>query len=298
MGRHKIRNLVQSSREKHNSQTKCIRFTRNGLLFGVLTTVLGILIFYFDNVAIMHRRLCEHVDRQYNFHLYGKVDYCNQKFQPDNLTEPLKVHIINQSDAVNQISSAIENLNSVVSLALVGGSGVGKTLTCNILQLNFPWPSNVLYFVWSSVHSTSSQYYKIMNQIKLLPKKCGAHLVIIDSIDIRYNKTIQELNDEIQKEFYDSDNSMLVVYVFNLASYSDRDLETLEEKRQKLQNLTGITSINFRSFNRYDVERCIAIESAKLNVVLSEQEISEIFEYIDSSRSGCKLIHSKIAMYT
>lgn len=246
----------------------------------------------------MHRRLCEHVDRQYNFHLYGKMDYCNQKFEPDTLTEPLKLHILNQSDALHQLTSTIENLDSVVSVALVGGSGVGKTLACNILQANFQWPNNVLYFIWSSIRSTSSQYYKIVNSIKKLSRKCGAHLVIIDNIDITYNKTIQELNDEIQKEFYESDNSILVVYVFNLASYSDEDLKTLEEKRARLQNLRGITSINFRSFNRDDVEQCILLESVKLNVSLSNDEISEIFEYVDSSRSGCKLIHSKIAMYT
>lgn len=297
MGKRKIRNLVQSSRETHNNKIKCSRFTQIGLIFGILTTILGIFIFYFDNVALMHRRLCENVDRQYNFHLYGKIDYCNQKFQSDILTEPLKLHIINQGDAINEIGSAIENLKSVVSLALVGGSGVGKTLTCNILQSHFQWPSNVLYFVWSSVHSTSSQYYKIMNSIKELPRRCGAHLVIIDSIDIRYSKMIQELNDEIQNEFRESDNSILVVYVFNLASYSDEDLKTLDEKRLRLQHLSGIRPINFRSFDRYDVERCIVLESLKLNVTLSDREISEIFEYVDSSRSGCKLIHSKIAMY-
>lgn len=137
MGKHKIRNLVQSSSLSHNNQSKCYRYTRNVLYFAVLTTVLGILIFYFDNVALIHRRLCEHVDRQYNFHLYGKMDYCSQKFQADTLTEPLKLQIINQSDALNQITSVIENFNSVVSLALVGGSGVGKTLTCNVLQSNF-----------------------------------------------------------------------------------------------------------------------------------------------------------------
>lgn len=297
MGKHRIRNLVKSSSDTHNSRSKCRRLKRMSLYFVFSICALGLLLLYFDNVAMMHRRLCEHVDRQYNFHLYGKMDYCNQQFEPATLTAPLKLHILNQSDAVNRISEVIENLNSVVSLALVGGSGVGKTLTCNILQTNFQWASNVLYFVWSNVRSTSSQYYKIMNSIKKFSRNCGAHLVIIDSIDITYKKTIQELNDEIQTEFYGSDNSILVVYVFNLASYSDDDLKTLEEKRDRLQNLSGITSINFRSFDRYDVEQCIRVESAKLNVSLSNQELSEIFEYVDSSRSGCKLIHSKLSMY-
>lgn len=296
--KHKIRNLVQSSSIPRNNESKCCRFTRIALCLAVLTLFLGILALYFDNLVIMHRRLVEHVDRQYNFHLYGTVDYCNQQFQPDTLTEPLKLHIINQSDALIQISTAINNLNNGVSLALVGGSGVGKTLTCNILQSNFQWPSNVFHFVWSRSHSTSSQYYKILNSIGKLPKNCGAYLVIIDNIDITYDKTIQELNGEIQKEFFRSDNLMLVVYVFNLPSYSDEDLETLNEKRVRLQNLGGITSINFRSFDRYDVEQCILLESDKLNVSLSKQQVDEIFEYIDSPRSGCKLIHSKIAMYT
>lgn len=298
MGRRKIRNLTQSSEQLHKKRSKCCRFMYYALFFAVVTCVLGIMIYHNDKVAIMNRRLREHVDRQYNYHLYGNMDYCNQEFQPETLKESLKLHIINQDDALEQIFSVIENLKSVVSLALVGGSGVGKTLTCNILQSNFQWPSNVLYIIWSNIHSTASQYHKILNLVKKFSKKCGAHLVIIDSIDITDDKTIQELNDEIQTEFSQSDHSILVVYVFNLPSYSDEDLRTLEAKRLRLQHLNGITTINFRSFNRCDVERCIDVESLKLNVALSDKEINEIFEYIDWSRSGCKLIHSKVAMYT
>lgn len=298
MSKHKkIRNLV-SSTEWYDGRSKWKRYTRTGLYLAVLMCILGVLIVYFDNVIEIHRRLCVHIDRQYNYHVYGKEDYCNQTFQPETLIAPLKVHIINQNDALSQFSSVIENFNGVLSIAFVGGSGVGKTLTCNVLQSNFQWPSNVMYFIWSSVRSKSSQYYKITNSVKENSKKCGAYLVIIDSIDIKYSETIQELNDEIQIEFQGSDISILVVYVFNLASYSDLDLKTMEEKRRKVDDLSGITSIFFRSFDRYDVERCIELESEKLNVSLSDREISEIFEYIDPLRSGCKLIHSKIAMYT
>lgn len=254
----------------------------------------------FDDVAEVHRRFQVHIDRQYNFHMYGKLDYCTQQFQPDTLTEPLKSHVINQNEAITQINSVIKNFKGgAVSLALVGGSGVGKTLTCNILQSNFQWPNNVLYFIWSGVRSTSSNYYKIMNWIKENMKKCGAYLVIIDSIDITYSETIQELHEEIRKKFDESDISILAVFVFNLATYSDEDLQILDEKRLRLvDNLRGMTTISFRSFDYEDVERCIDLESAKLNVTLNDEEISEIFEYIDVARSGCKLIHSKISMYT
>lgn len=296
MGKRKIRNLRQPS--NHSNQTKCSQCKRIVLFLAVLSSAVGILIYHMDNVTIIHRRLRENVDRQYNYHIYGKMDYCSQQFQPDTLIEPLKLHIINQGDALNQIIGAIESLNNVVSFALMGGSGVGKTLTCNILQSNFQWPSNVFYFIWSNVQSTSSQYYKVLNSVKKFSTKCGAHLVIIDSIDIKYDKTIQELNVEIQDEFSQSGHTVLVVYVFNLASYSDEDLQSFEERRLKLQNLSGITSINYRSFNRDDVERCIDLESSKLNISLSDKEVHEVFEYIDWSRSGCKLIHSKVAMYT
>lgn len=297
MGRRKIRNLRQSANPPNN-QSKCGRFKCFVLFFAVITSVIGILTYYIDNVNIIHRRLREQVDRQYNYHLYGKMDYCNQQFQPNTLSEPLKLHVINQSDALDQIISAIENLTNVVSLALVGGSGVGKTLTCNIIQSHFQWSSNVFYFIWSPTRSTASQYYKILKSIKQISTNCGAHLVIIDNLGVTDVKTIQDLNVEIQKEFSQSGHLVLVVYVFNLASYSDEDLETLEEKRKRLQDLRGITTVNFRSFNRYDVERCIVLESIKLNVSLSDKEINEMLEYIDWSRSGCKLIHSKVAIYT
>lgn len=300
MGKRKnIRSLV-SSDEPYAEQPKCRLFTRTRVLSAVSILIVAILIARFDDVAEVNRRFRVHVDRQYNFHMYGKLDYCTQQFEPDSLIGPLKLHIINQNEAISQITSVIENFKGHVSLAIVGGSGVGKTLTCNILQSNFQWPSNVLYFIWSGVRSTSSNYYKIMNWIKEnLKKKCGAYLVIIDSIDMTYSETIQELNDEIRKEFVESDISVLVVFVFNLASYSDDDLKTLDEKRLRLtENLRGINSVNFRPFDYDDVERCIAIESVKLNVKLSDDEISEIFEYIDVSRSGCKLVHSKIAVYT
>lgn len=298
MGKRKnIRNLV-SSYQPHNKRSKCRFITRNRVLSAASIIIIAILIYRFDDVAEVHRRFRVHIDRQYNFHMYGKLDYCEQHFQPDTLTEPLKSNVINQDEAISQINSIIDNFNGGVSLALVGGSGVGKTLTCNILQSNFQWPGNVLYFVWSGVRSTSSNYYKILTWMKQNLKKCGAYLVIIDSIDITYSETIQELNEEIRQEFHGSGVSILAVFVFNLPSYSDDDLNTLDGKRLRLMNnLRGITTINFRPFDYDDVERCIVLESAKLNVMLSDEEIREIFEYVDVSRSGCKLIHSKIAMY-
>ncbi|XP_037046155.1 uncharacterized protein LOC119081379 isoform X1 [Bradysia coprophila] len=299
MGKRKnIRNLV-SSHQPYTKRSKCCFFTRTQVLSAVSIIIIAILILRYDDVAEVHRRFRVHVDRQYNLHMYGKLDYCTQPFQPDTLTEPLKLNIINQNEAIRQIISVVDNFKGGVSIALVGGSGVGKTLTCNILQSNFQWPSNVLYFIWSGVRSTSSNYYKIINWIKENLKTCGAYLVIVDSIDITYGETIQELNDEIRKEFRESDISILVVFVFNLATYSDDDLQTLDEKRLRLMdNLRGITTINFRPFDYDDVERCIVAESAKLNVTLNDEELSEIFEYIDVKRSGCKLIHAKIAMYT
>lgn len=255
------------------------------------------LIYYVDSVAIA-QRLRGHVDRQYNYHTYGKMDYCEQDFQPKNLTEPLKSHIINQNDALEQFIDVIEHLNSVIALALVGGSGVGKTLTCNILESNFQWPSNVFYYVWSGIHSPASQYYKILNSVKLFSSNCGAYLVIVDNIGVKYDRTIEELNTEIQNEFAMGRHVILIVYVFNLATYLDEDLITFDERRSKLQNLSGITTVNYRSFNRNDVKRCIDLESHKLNVTLRKEQIEDLLEYIDWSRSGCKLIHSKIVTYT
>lgn len=268
------------------------------MCLAVLTVVVAALIIHSDEVIELRRQLRVQIDRQYNYQMYGKMDYCNQTFQSDTLIEPLKVNIVNQNDAIKRFGSAIEKLTGIVSLALVGGSGVGKTLTCNVIQSNFQWQGNVLYFVWSNVYSTSSQYHKIMNSLQENSKQCGSHLVIVDSIEIKYSETIQELNDEIRKRFHAGDITILIVYVFNLASYSDVDLQTMNEKRVRLENLSDITAINFRSFDRDDVERCIVLESGKLKVSLSDEEIDEIFEYIDSPRSGCKLVHSKIAMYT
>lgn len=303
----KLRNLrrIELSNTAETQNTTIIALTQpaihktNRKCMHIMCTLVLCLagIFYYHNKLFQ-----THVIQILNEH---SDDSCHNVFDGSTILAHLRQNIVQQDMALSHMERILGMHKEVSAMSLVGRSGTGKSLTTTIFQEHFPWPRNVIPFVWPI--SKLQQHELLFDLVFSQLSKCGHNLLVIDSISPESELQISILHYAILDYLTSNRLKAIVIYVFSVPSFmlldDDHHSMQLEDSISRLvrsHNVDGIQPVIFQPITSAQaVRQCVA--KAQLQLGLSEltsRQIKEIVDSIDAPRSGCKLVYAKTALYT
>ncbi|XP_065364040.1 uncharacterized protein LOC135957255 [Calliphora vicina] len=301
--RKKLRRLVDSGdmeKNKIKSANKCKRIL---IVLTLITFTIALLMGHYftqnnSNTKQMLKEFIKNYRNQYTEIVHGKNNYCDQKQQLDTATLFASIkqnRILHQEQAMQKIEVALRNESDLNAIALVGPTGVGKSLFIEALQQNFPWHENVHTYAWNTyVNDDAEKFHLIRILIENL-SECGHNLLVIENLQACDHGAIPIINQLLIEANNKQQKRVVLFYVFNLNTMLTA--QAYATQRDLLQSLPDCNIINFKSFNESDLRDCIKREAEIENVTLRTQDYDEIVETIDPLKSGCKNVNAKVLMY-
>ncbi|XP_004520886.1 uncharacterized protein LOC101453740 [Ceratitis capitata] len=233
--------------------------------------------------------------RHYYQIIHGKPHYCDAKLDVQNILSRIHDQILHQEDAIQKLDSILRNETQLRSIAIVGPSGVGKTMTASALLSYFPWRENMWTYAWNTHVENEVEKFRILRMYVEQFTDCGRNLLIVDNLSPCDDAVIPLLNQMIATQDGANKKRVVVIYIFNLNSMLNSDL--YQKQRDSLQNLPDTTTINFKSFNEKELKDCIRREVQTENLTITDADFEEIVATIDVATSGCKKVKSKVLVY-
>ncbi|XP_023169235.1 uncharacterized protein LOC111598285 [Drosophila hydei] len=239
---------------------------------------------------------------QYQATVHNKFNYCDRTMPLHDIFENIHDAVINQELALKQLEQALAN-QSFQPIALVGTSGVGKTLTIRKLIETYPWPENVQTIAWNDYEliDNDARYKAVWKMLRNLAH-CGRNLIVIDNMavcDLDYVTSINGLvlsNSDVANGTNDPDKKLLtIIYVFNVNSMLPE--EHYNEQLKMLQQIEATETIVYRMFGPQDLEKCVRHEERLLGLILDEQHFEDMVNTTNVKVSGCKTVRAKVLVH-
>lgn len=237
--------------------------------------------------------------RQYQLLLYGVEDYCSQEFDFSTVANALDAGLVGQGAALERIVEIFNRRQEerFTSIALLGSTGVGKSLTASIIAQNFQWQSNVHHFLWEALASSERQFNRFQSFLyairhgREVELRCGCTLIVVDHLGSGDVELVNKIDARLRFVANKDDVRITALYVFQGAS---------AKVDQLVEQLNGnIERVIFRQLNRKDMMQCVKLEAAEFKIELSEHPglMEEVITNMDVQRYGCKAVRAKIAFY-
>ncbi|KAH8387658.1 hypothetical protein KR093_008540, partial [Drosophila rubida] len=250
-------------------------------------------------------KFMERYASQYQAIVHNKLNYCDRSRSLSGAFKEIRANVLNQELAINQLEQALANQSSIQSIALVGSSGVGKSLTLRLLLEQYPWSENVQSLAWNDYDliDENTREQTVSRMLHRLAH-CGRNLFIIDNLtplDKDYVSAINAMLATRSDVAFDGTNNntelkqLTIIYVFNLNRLLDNELYDMQA--EALQQLPRTTVINYRNFDVGDMEECLHHEARVVGMSLAEKYANEILRSADPKVSGCKTVRSKVLLY-
>lgn len=234
--------------------------------------------------------------RHYHQIVHGKPHYCDAILDVQTMMQGMReFRILHQEEALQRLESTLRNQTQFHSIAIVGPSGVGKTMTANALASHFPWRENIWSYAWNTHVENEVQKFRMLRLLVEQFSDCGRNLLIVDNLSPCDDEVVPLLNQMIDSQDDASNKRVIVIYIFNLNAM----LDTISYQQQgsSLQHLPNTTTINFKSLNERDLRDCIYREIKTENRILTKDNLDEIVNTIDVATSGCKKVKAKVLVY-
>ncbi|KAF3427160.1 hypothetical protein E2986_03498 [Frieseomelitta varia] len=188
---------------------------------------------------------------------------CNRAMFFSNAAQELQQKIHGQENAISNIISHInQDIFYLKVLCLVGGTGVGKSYTANIIAKHFPLKEEIF------IYDTLFPYSSNGNMLNVLNKKRDKCITVIAIFNI------EEVNNNLERtiNFTQSINSIN-------EAFADKKLDSL--------------IVPYQPLNEETLQRCIIEAAAISNLTLMSNQINEIKQNLLLSASGCKGAYAK-----
>ncbi|XP_050332282.1 uncharacterized protein LOC126760580 [Bactrocera neohumeralis] len=234
--------------------------------------------------------------RHYHQIVHGKPHYCESLLDVQSLMAGVRKYtILHQEQALQRLESTLRNQTQVHSIAIVGPSGVGKTMTASALAANFPWRENVWTYAWNTHVENEVQKFRMLRLYVEQFSDCGSNLLIVDNLLPCDDAIVPLMNQMIASQDEASNKRVIVIYIFNLSAMLDSN--SYQQQENTLQHLPNTTTINFKRLNKKDLRECIYREMHTENLIITKDNFDEIANTIDVATSGCKKVKAKVLVY-
>ncbi|KDR10137.1 uncharacterized protein LOC110838230 [Zootermopsis nevadensis] len=215
--------------------------------------------------------------------------------------------LFGQEDVIYNMVSTLQIFCStkepgIVIMALLGGTGVGKSYTTSIICNLFPWGKNVQHFVLpfrSNLLPVSDDYGKFSS--------CGDNLVVMDGlVPSDVDDTIKFLHN-LMNHSKEHGIRVIVILVFSsevqkmiLEGYGNLKHE-LQVSKQKLSSAfqdagLDVSLITFQPLEREHIVMCIKEALSQKGILWSSTEIERVMVLLPQD-TGCKGVASKVQLF-
>ncbi|XP_019533199.2 uncharacterized protein LOC109404730 [Aedes albopictus] len=238
---------------------------------------------------------------QYHELLYGVEDYCNQEFDFSATAGALSSGVIGQLEATAKSEEIVNRRRNerCTSIALLGSTGVGKSLMADIIAKTFQWQSNVHHFFWDYTFTPAKRFERFQSFLygirhgRDVELRCGRSLIIVDHLGSGDVDTINKIDARLRFVADKDDVQLMVLYVFQGALTRDNP--------EAVQHLSRfIERVQLRSLKEDDLRACIRLEAAEFGVDLDQHPglLEELTSSVDWERYGCKPVRAKLAFHS
>lgn len=222
-------------------------------------------------------------------------EICNPLFKFDKIPEDLKSHIHGQEAAITYLTEYFVEKNNKSGfdvLAFIGGIGVGKSYSSEIIKNNLKDDFNLLEYF--------PPLYKKVNEAYKSLSLCKCNLIRLDNLKTYDILDTVQFIVELKKEATDGYCTLILAIFnteetdFNLKKIIDLDKSVAEigEKFQK-SNMQPVF-IKFESLSEEVLIKCIEDAANYANVELSSEALERVKQDLILSESGCKGAYSKV----
>lgn len=223
------------------------------------------------------------------------VNEFNQKpFDFTNTSLELNQKIFGQQNALNELAEHFhQNTNDFNAIIFVGGTGVGKSYTANIIRNNFPYIYNIFEYYRPLKENIEPSY----NSLSSL----HCNLVLLENLKSDDLPDLIELVDY----FYKQKNRpcMIVLAIVNPQSTDEHLIKTLDLDKsvKEIQNKFNmldvpVKTISFQPLTIETIRLCIKEEERRNNIQLSASEFDDVLTHLIVSNSGCKRAYAKVQL--
>jgi len=199
----------------------------------------------------------------------------------------LNKRIYGQQEAVEALSEyLLMDQPAMKVIALVGGTGVGKSYTVEIIKENFPRKYYVSQ-LFPPITSTNAAFI-------LHPQ-----LIIVENLREQDLSSLLSFLKTLQKNARNT--YMTILTVFNVERMDENatrsiQLSASEEKLKKFFALGNIDAevIAYHSLSEDTLDKCITDAMERSGLILSNKQIDLVKQYLFTHNAGCKGAYAKV----
>jgi hypothetical protein len=221
--------------------------------------------------------------------------FCNPRLKFQNILEDLKNHIHGQDDAINNLTKYFkekENQTGFNIIGLIGGTGVGKSYTAEIIKNNLKDIYNTKDFFQPFDDIEDIAYTSLsLCQCNLIRLENIKTKDILDSVNL-----INNLNKRANNYY-----CILILALFNTqeTSYNLQKSFDIKKSLSEINNIfkkneLQYTMVSFITLNNEALIKCIKEAADYANMELSNDDIEYVKKDLLRADNGCKGAHTKI----
>ncbi|CAK9798255.1 hypothetical protein ANTQUA_LOCUS1564, partial [Anthophora quadrimaculata] len=225
--------------------------------------------------------------------LFSNLDtqpICNREMVFSNANLELQQKIHGQKTAISHIVRFFdEDYSHLKVLCLIGGTGVGKSYTAEIIRRNFPLKSGIFVYDAMLDHSINAD---ILNSLNL------QQLLIIENLKMKDLNIFGDIMDELKKI---KDKCTTVLAIFNVEEVSnslERKVDLVQSRNVIFQEMANkkidFSIVSYEPLNEETLEICITEAALTSGFTLTNDQVNEIKQSLMVSGSGCKKAYSKV----
>ncbi|XP_043248121.1 uncharacterized protein LOC122394966 [Colletes gigas] len=212
--------------------------------------------------------------------------FCNRATLFSNATTEMQQKIYGQTNAISDITYALnQDIYHLKVVCLIGGTGVGKSYTVEIIKKNFPHKKRILTYD-----------LKLEDKNKLTAFD-SYELLIIENLKLKNLDIFATLLDILVKN---KENCVTVFAIFNVEGvddYLEREVDLVKSKdiitKAFIREQIDLFVVPYIPLSEQALEMCIMDVARQSDLQLSQDQINEIKHSLSLSGSGCKGAYAK-----
>ncbi|XP_078043164.1 uncharacterized protein LOC144473286 [Augochlora pura] len=226
--------------------------------------------------------------------LLNPVTYaiCDRISWSEKIAVELKEKLHGQTNAVTNIVHALRNdVDRMKTVCLVGGTGIGKSYTTEIILNNFPRKEKIFVFDTAVGHDLYENTRPAIDSFEIL---------IIDNLRM---VNLNEFVHLLSKLKQINGTCLTVIAIFNVENVNDqlsREVDLTKSVDEINQAFAGkmidVSIVPYEPLTESALKMCIADAAAYSNLNLSEDQTNEILEILLLAGTGCKGTYAKVQL--
>lgn len=299
-------NVLNSKKALTNtfSQTRSNKKNSTGwLLLKLLLIAVCLTVFIvYENSYNLSQDLKNHYHTAYEKLSQLSNDLCSKhqaNYTP--ILEAIDHDIVGQQHLHGELNNWLQmKRNSSFSCAVfVGGTGVGKSFTANIIVKYYPYPTNVFIISVKELSNEKKRYtvfkmalFKILRET-ITRGKCAHYMIVLDSLSSNDMPFLKKISDRLRAAGNAYQLMLQALFVFQGTAQNIQQ-ETIKKIIPEAQ------LIKFKTLGINDLEFCIRREASTLGIDLGARDyiVQLVANQINVSRYGCKPVRAKMSLYS